>query len=171
LLYGIVSNNTGAVQDLQSITGVFYDGQGRVIAGEEAIYAFWPGYTLPPGGSMPFELTVDGLTESAAFDLMVKAKPGAEAVRDDFEFLDLNQWLEDDGYCVTGKVRNPGDNLEEYLLFALVLYDAQGNVVNYADYEEFGYDRLSGDKTAVFDICVYPPNQAVVRYELLAWGR
>jgi hypothetical protein len=171
LLYGVVGNNTGTVQELQSISGVFYNGQGQIIAKEEDIYAFWPGYALPPGGRMPFELTIDSVAEAATFDLTVEAEPSGGPVQDDFEFLALNQRQEDDAYCVTGKLRNPGPKLKSYLLIALVLYDTQEIVINYADYEEFGYDRLSGDETALFDICVYPPNQEVARYELLAWGQ
>ncbi|MDX1521474.1 MAG: hypothetical protein R3264_07590 [Anaerolineae bacterium] len=160
LIYGIVSNNTGRAQELHAIA----------IAGADDIYAYWPGYTLPPGGRMPFELAVDGLDAADDFELTVEAEPFDAPVQDDFEFSNLNQRLEDDGYCVTGNVRNPGDTLEDYLLIALVLYDAQETVVNFADYEEFDYDRLSAGNTTEFDICVYPPNQNVARYELLAWG-
>ena len=89
----------------------------------------------------------------------------------DFEFADLNQWTEDDVYCLEGKARNLGAGVEDYLIIAAVLYDAQDNVVNFGDYQEFGRIGLAGDTSSDFEICVDPPYQNVVRYELQAWGQ
>ncbi len=171
LLYGQVTNNTGAAQELFEITGTFFDAQGQVIAEPDSSYAYWPGYVLPAGGRMPFELVVDGIDSAAKFDLQVEAEPSGETARQDFTFSDINQWTEDDVYCLEGNLRNPGSELEEYLIIAAVLYNSQDEVVNFGDYEEFGRAGLVGDETSTFEICVSPPNQGVARYELLAWGQ
>jgi hypothetical protein len=171
VLYGNVVNNTGAAQELMTIVGTFFNDQGQVIADADRTYAYWPGYVIPPGGRVPFEMLVDGIKGAANFELDVEATPSEETPRQDFEVADLNQWNEDDVYCLKGKVRNPAGALEDYLIIAAVLYDAQDNIVNFGDYEEFGLITASAGDTSEFEICVEPPNQDVARYEVQAWGR
>jgi uncharacterized protein YgiM (DUF1202 family) len=168
LLHGKAVNNTGAAQELLSINGIFYDGQGQVIADHDDSYAYWPGYVVPPGGSVPFELLVDGIGEPANFDLSVEAQPSDQTPRQDFNVSNVNQQTEDDVYCLAGELRNPGSDLEDYLIIAAVLYDAQDNVLNFGDYEEFGSIE---DSASNFEICIDRPNQDIARYEVVAWGR
>ena len=168
LLYGDLINNTESPQALALITGTFYDDQGQVIANEDSIYDYWPPVdAIPPGGRMPFELIVDGIQGDAKSSLRVEAEPSSESPRQDFEFSDLNQWNEGDVYCVGGTLRNPGGELQGYLVIVAVLYDDQGNVVNFGDYYE---PYLESDEALDFETCVAPPNQGVARYELWAWG-
>jgi hypothetical protein len=171
LLYGNALNHTNTAQELISITGTFYNGQDQVTAGAEQTYAFWPGYVVPPGGSMPFEMTVDGIREAAKFDLAAEAEPSSNIPRQDFNVFALNQWQADDLYCLEGQLQNPGAKLEDYLLIAAILYDSQDQVVNFGNYEEFAHDDLVGDESSTFEICVDPPNQDVTRYEVVTWGR
>ncbi len=97
--------------------------------------------------------------------------PSSDIPRHDFEFSELNQWTESDAYCITGKLRNSGNELRDYLLIAAVLYDSQENVINFGDYEEFSASAIEGDRTSDFEICVYAPFQEEARYEMQAWGR
>jgi hypothetical protein len=72
---------------------------------------------------------------------------------------------------VEGKVRNPGDALKSYLGLIAILYDSQGNVINFGDVVYGPPFFVVGDRTLNFKTCVAPPNQNVARYELRAWGR
>jgi hypothetical protein len=171
LLYGNLINNTGFSQELEAISGDFYDAQNQVISDEDDIYAYWPVYVVPPGGVVPFELTVNEIDSVANFNLNVEGEPSGETPRQDFEFSDVNQWTEDDKYCLEGELRNAGNGLQGYLAIAAVLYDGQDNVVNFGDHTEYGPTQIVGDESLAFEICVTPPNQDVVRYELRAWGQ
>jgi hypothetical protein len=166
-----VVNNTGALQELLSVTGTFYDAQGQVIADEEDTYSYSPSYFIPTGGTVPFELMVEGIQSAADYELKVEAETGGEMPNQDFEFIDLNQWAEDDYYCIEGKVRNAGDELRDYLFIAATVYDSQNNLVNFGDYQEFGDIGLGGDDTAPFQICIGPPNHDTARYDMQAWGQ
>ena len=169
ILYGNAINNTGGPQELLSVTGIFYDGQGQMIADASKTYAYWPSYVVPAGGSMPFELIVDDIDTAARYDLRVEAEPNSESPRQDFELAEVNQWTEDDTYCVEGVVHNSGSPLAEYLVVAAVLYDSQNNLVNFSDSGELGLE--TGSDNAPFEICVNLSNQQVARHELQAWGQ
>lgn len=168
LLYGDLINDTGSPQALALVTGTFYDSQGKVIADRESVYDYWPLLdVVPPGGRVPFELVVENIRDAANFILNVEFEPSSESPRQDFEFFDLNQWNEEEAYCVEGILRGPGENLQSYVVVAVVLYDDQESVVNFGDYYK---PYLAGDQTLSFEICVGPPNQDIARYELRAWG-
>jgi hypothetical protein len=169
LMHGKAINNTGAAQELLAINGIFYDGQGQVIADKNDSYAYWPGYVIPPGGSVPFELRADGIREAAKYDLSVEALSSDETPRQDFNVSNVNQQTEDDSYCLQGEFSNPGSELQDYLIIAAVLYDGQDNVLNFGDYEEFG--TIGGGDASNFEICIDRPNQDIARYEVVAWGR
>jgi hypothetical protein len=166
VLYGNIVNNTGSLQELISIAGTFYDEQGQVVADPDDTHAYWPGYVVPPGKSLPFELFVEGTHTVADFELIAAAEPTSENPRQDFEFKDVDQGNEDGTYCLDGELKIRGDEPEDYLIIAVILYDSQGNVVNFGDYSEFGVD----DDEVDFEICINPPNQDVARYDLVAWG-
>jgi hypothetical protein len=171
LLYGDVINDTGAPQELEAVTGAFYDEQGQLIADEGNTYDYWPINVIPPGGRVPFELTVFDIQNAANFNLMVEAAPSDENTRQDFEFLNVNQRNEDGDYCLGGELRNAGDGLEEYLVIVAILYDGQGNVINFDFYDEYDPENVQGDETSAFDICVSTLDQGVASHELRAWGR
>ena len=166
VLYGNIINNTGSPQELISITGTFQDAQGQTIAGPDETHAYWPGYVVLPGGSVPFELFVSDIDNPANFNLSAEAEHSSELPRQDFEFADVDQKNEQEAYCLEGELKIRGDEPEDYLVIAAVLYDSQDNVVNFGDYSEFGVD----DDEVDFEICINPPNQEVARYELRAWG-
>jgi hypothetical protein len=171
LLYGDVINDTGAPQELEAVTGAFYDEQGQLIADEGNTYDYWPINVIPPGGRVPFELTVFDIQNAANFNLMVEAAPSEENTRQDFEFLNVNQRNEDGDYCLEGELRNSGDDLEEYLVIVAILYDSQGNVINFDFYDEYDPENVQDDDTSSFDICIATLDQGVANHELRAWGR
>jgi hypothetical protein len=171
LLYGELTNGTGAPQELEDVSGAFYDAQGQLIADKNSTFDYRPINIVPPGGAIPFELTVLVGQGTADYDLSVEAQPSGENARQDFEFKDVEQRSEDGNYCLQGKLRNSGDELHDYLVIAAILYDAQGNVVNFDYYEEYDPAGVKGDNPSSFDICVPPPNQDVANYELRAWGQ
>lgn len=169
LLYGDVINNTGSTQELAYITGAFYDDQGQVI-NDEGMFDYWPIEVVPPGGRVPFELTVIGIESIANFDLRVEAMPIGDMPHQEFELLEVSQIDEEDRYCVTGKIRNLGEALNDYLAIIAVLYDAQDNVINFSDYYNYSPKNLVGDQMQDFEICADPLHQEVARHELRPLG-
>lgn len=170
LILGNLTNNTGSTQILDSIDGLFYDDQGRMI--NNAFYTFdYPVNEVAQGGQMPFEVRVQDRANAADFELEVLAEPGDDPPRQDFEFLEVKAGPQGGDYCVVGQVRNPGSELASYLVVAVVLYDGNDQVINYNydDYTEV-LPELAGDQTQAVTICVDPLQQEVARYELAAWG-
>lgn len=170
LFFGDLINNTGADQNLTYISTTYYDGGGQKIPYGATIFQL-PINTIPQGGQVPFELIAEDLTDVASFDLGVMAEPGSEPPRLDFEFLDVAAAPEGAAYCVTGRIRNPGESLRDYLMIAAVLYDSQNQVINYQTSRQDSFGDLVGEQTKDFRVCANALNQQVVRYELRAWGR
>ena len=65
-------------------------------------------------------------------------------------------------YCVAGELRNPGGELQEYVVMMAILYDSQEKVVNFGDELE-PFPRILGDDTLEFEICVQTLGQTVAR--------
>jgi hypothetical protein len=170
LMYGSITNNTDSSQALASVTGNFYDDQGQIVANEDNTFDYWPIDVIPPGGQTPFELTIDGIQSIANFSLNVEAEPSDDTPRQDFEFLDVNQWNEYEAYCLAGRLKNPGDALEEYLMIAAVLYDEQDKIVKFGDYYEPYPEEVTDTQPLDFELCVDLIDQGVARHELRAWG-
>ena len=169
LVYGDVINNTGTSQDLRFITGTFYNEQGQVATDGNTL-DYWPVETIPAGSKVPFELTVFELQSATDVDLRVEAVPSNEAPSQDFEFSDVNQTSEDGENCVSGKVRNPGEELRFYLSIVAILYDGQDKVINFRDHYHHSPENLIGDQTLDFKICIDPLGQEVARFDVRAWG-
>ncbi len=169
LLYGDMVNNTGSAQQLQFVRATFYDIQGQVIPAAD-ITDYWPTEAVPPGGQLPFELAVTGVPSPANFDLSVEAVPSDRTPLQDFEFLDLNQSDEGGNYCLSGSLRDQGNEPQEYLVIVAILYDAQNNVVNFGDYYESDPGEEIDENALDFQLCVDPLGQDVARHELRAWG-
>jgi hypothetical protein len=60
--------------------------------------------------------------------------------------------------------------LQDYLVIVAILYDDQGNVINFNAHYQLSFSGLSGNETMDFENCVAPLDQSVARYELRAWG-
>lgn len=170
VIFGEVINNSGAVQEIGAITGLFYDAQGQVIANEANTTDYWPVEAIPVGGRMPFEMVVIGIQSAASYKLSVESSLSPDLPRQNFEFSAVTQTTESGNYCVGGKVRNPGEALKSTLIIVVTLYDGQDKVINFGSDEKVGVTTLVGDKTVNFRICIVPPNQDTVRYDLQAFG-
>ncbi len=172
LLYGELINETDTPQEILAITGTFYDGQGQVVAGEEQSFEYIPVEVLPPGARTPFELIVDGAQAAVSYELRAQFEPSDAQVSQNFEFSDLDQWIDElEAYRIEGTIRNVGAPLTDYLTILAVLYDSQGNVLNFGEYLEPYPRSLTTDATASFDFVIDPPHEGTVRYELIAFGR
>ena len=170
VLYGDMVNNTGLAQELFALTGTFYNAQGQVSADENNTVDYWPTDLVPAGGRVPFKLNVGNIQGAANFNLQVRAEPSSQSPQQDFEFLNLHQWTEDEAYCLAGNVRNPKAALQDYLVIVAVLFDSQNNVLEFGDDFEAG-PTLERGQTLDFEICTDPAAQNVARYELRAWGQ
>jgi len=169
-LVGEVVNNSGVEQQIITVTGDFFDSQGQLVADETAALDFLPQIFVPVGGRVPFEILVDGLQSAARWDLRVEAMESLNPIRQ-FPPEEVSDRIDSGRYCVRGLVRNPGERLQESLIVVAVLYDADGNVVNYGEATPSSPFSIFGARVFNFDICVSPPNDGVVRYEARALGR
>jgi len=170
-LYGDTINNTGAAQVVTSISGTFYDASGQVVADVDRTASIWPIAIVPPGAKVPFVMYVAEVQSAASFDLYVASVPSDQSIRQDFDFPDPVQSTANGNYCVEGRLRNPGSELQDYLVIAVVLYDARGQLINF-DYDTNSYiSGVVGDVTSGFRFCVDPLQQEVAHYELRAWGQ
>lgn len=171
VLYGNMVNNTGSAQEITYINGVFFDSSGQVIADYDDPLDYWPVEVVAPGDWLPFELTVYDVTSVARFDLEVFSRPNGQTPRYNFELSDLKPSNDDGEYCVSGKLRNPGGQLNEYLVVGLVLYNGQNNVVSFGTDEASSPEEVTGANALEFEACVDTLDQNVGRYEVRAWGR
>ena len=119
---------------------------------------------------MPFDLILAGVDSAARFDLRVEAQPGGDVLQQDFQFLEINPSQDAEDYCVRGKLQNPGRPLQYFLVIVAVLFDDQGNVINFSDYYELSPTSVVGNKFMDFENCINSFDQNVARYELRAWG-
>ncbi len=170
VVYGEIVNNSGADQEIAAITGTFFDAQGLVIAGEDTTTDFWPLEAVAAGERMPFELFVDGISSAASYKLRAESSVTPNNPRQNFELSAVTQTTEAGNYCVSGKVRNPGDALQSYLTIVVTIYNNQNTVINFGSDDKTGLTTFVGDKTVNFKVCITPPNQDVVRYDLRAFG-
>lgn len=170
LVYGNLVNHSATAQEIERVSATFFDAQGNQIGQGNHIQAYWPGYSVPPGGDMPFQLLVNGLSGAANFDLNLGASLSSSTPREDFEFSEVKQSYQNNSYCVDGYLRNSGSQLQEYLIITAVLYDGRDNVINFQDEQVFSPARVVGDQKYHFKICVAPPYDDATRYDLQAWG-
>jgi hypothetical protein len=171
LLYGNLVNHAPTAQEIELVNATFFDARGNVIGQDNYIQAYWPGYSVPPGGaSMPFQLKVNGLSGAADYELSLAANSSSAAPRDDFEFSEVKQAFQNNSYCVDGHLRNPGSPVQDYLIVTVVLYDSKDSVINFQDEQIFNPARVVGNQTYHFKICVAPPYSSADHYELQAWG-
>ncbi len=170
VLYGEMINQTGVAQQVSSVKGTFYDGQGQVIAADKDTYGLWPTNVVPPGGHLPFALAVYDVPEAADFKLSVQSEVSNVSLRQDFEFGSVNEQKEDDEYCLSGALKNRGSQLTDYVVIVAILYDDQGKVLRFFNERETAVNEVVGDQTLDFETCLESPPDNVARHELLAWG-
>ncbi|MCB0167506.1 MAG: hypothetical protein KDI79_24975 [Anaerolineae bacterium] len=170
IIDGDIINNTGASQDIVKLTGTIYDSQGQGIADVDDAAAYWPLETVPPGGQVPFEMTVYHVQDIADFNLDVVAQPSRENPRQDFELADLDPSVEEGNYCVTGKLWNRGDPLLDYLLVLVILYNDQNKVVNFGTFQGNAPEEVLNDDALNFEVCTDSYNHQITRHELRAIG-
>lgn len=171
MLYGNMVNNTGSTQEINYVSGVFFDGSGQVIADYDDTLDYWPVQAVAPGDRIPFELTVYDVTRIGQFNLSVFSHPSNQIPRHNFEFSEINSSSEDGEYCVTGQLRNPGGQLNEFLVVGLVLYNGQDQVIDFGTDEAGSPEEISGDNKLEFEACADTLDQNVGGYDVRAWGR
>jgi uncharacterized protein YraI len=170
MLFGEMVNQTGAAQQISTITGTFYDAQGQLLAADKSTYGLWPTKVVAPGGRVPFALTVYDVQEAGNFELSVQSKTVETGPRHDFEFLAVSEQMKGNNYCLGGALKNPGGQLANYLVITAVLYDEQGNVLRFGNNNKIAYQNMVGDQTTDFEVCVKSPPSNVASHDLLAWG-
>lgn len=170
MLYGDIVNNTGNTQEIALLGGTFYDAQGQLIADNNSVVDYWPVEIIPPGGRVPFELTVYGVQNVADFNLNIEAQPSNQTLNQEFTFLDLHERVELDSHCVTGRIQNLGSQLHTYLVIVTVLYNDQDRVIDFGEYYKPNPQDVGQDPALDFEVCSNALNQPVSRYELRAWG-
>jgi hypothetical protein len=170
---GEIENTSTTTQQLAAINGQFFDSTGRLIAGDAQVSDFWPQAIVPAGARAPFELLVSGITGAATYTLSIDSVESASVVRSDFTITVSSALIENGRYCVAGQLQNPGSALKDKLVLVAVLY-SDAAVVNFRDMTVTQPDqlqRLVGNQSLTFRICVPPPIDSVVRYDVRALGQ
>lgn len=172
LLMGELVNGTGAPQQAVDISGAFYDAQGQLAAGDLQLVSYVPVDPVPVDAHVPFELQVNGSDGIDRFDLNAVSQPASVAPRQDFQFSNVEEWVDDmTGYCLKGQVDNLGPPVQDYLIVLAVGYDDQGSVVNFGEYY---VDTLpqsgSGAPGSPFEVCLALGGQQISRHDLIAFA-
>lgn len=168
IVYGEALNDSGAPQRVLGLQSVLYDSQGKSLT-KEVVDDYWPLETVPPEGRMPFELTVLGPSQADRVELQIATEPG-NAPRTDFELSNIKGMEQETDYCVTGRARNLGQPLNEYLMTVAVLYDDDDRVINWGIGYQPADNAPVGDETVIVSACAERFNNVVARYDLRAWG-
>ncbi len=155
-VYGMLTNTSGSTRDLWFIA-----------AGGSTHYNSWPLDYVDAGESIPFVLSGQG--DGANLGAMGSAAEGIH--HREFEASDLASQTDGGSYCVTGSITGPVDELEQYLIIALVLYDGDDRVINFADYDALDSDELAGGEPVPLLLCADSQGKSVDHYDLKVWGR
>jgi hypothetical protein len=170
LLYGDVINQSDSAQEIKLVTGQFLDGQGQVIADENRVSGYWPVEIVPPQDKVPFELYAEGIQTAADFKLRLDAQPSGSPPRRDFVVSAAYQENDEFGLCLGGTLQNSGGEIQDYLVIAAVLYDAENKMISFGDTFVSPAMATTG-QSEEFEICADSFGQNIGRYELQAWGR
>lgn len=170
-MVGELVNATDALQQIVAISGTFYTDQNAVLAESANALDFFPEAVVPAGGRVPFEIQVHTAASITQYDLEVNYLPSLKPLRSDLQSTISGQRQDSGRYCLSGLLVNPTPPLTENLVIAVVLYDAAGAVVNFADYTVSRPVIAANAPGLNFDICVPPPNTGVAQAVTLAWGR
>ena len=169
-LVGTATNNTEQVLEISTINISFYDAQGQILTLQDEPKSYWPGYVVLPGDTIPFEVGLEA-AEVANYEVMIEAAPSQETARTDFTLSAMEGRDQNERYCVSGNLENTGADVDEYLIIATIIYDAQEVVVNFSDYGVFGYVGFASGDSLPFELCSPTLDQGVARYEVLVWGK
>ncbi len=170
LLYGDVINNTGSSQEVAYITGDFYNAEGQPIADQDQTIDYWPIDVIPAGERLPFELTVLGVQNITNYELNVTAHPSQQILSQNFEFLDVTEFQDEESYCLVGLIKNIGPPLQEYVVVVGVLYDNQNQVLQFGEYYQSSEELNLNEAPFEFSLCIDLINADIARYDLRAWG-
>ncbi|MGQ0602974.1 MAG: hypothetical protein ACT4QE_14925, partial [Anaerolineales bacterium] len=110
----------------------------------------------------------------AAYTLAIDSADSAAVVRSDFAITVSSALIENGRYCIAGQLQNPGSALKDKLVIVAVLYSEAATVVNFRDTVVMQPDqlqRLIGNQSLNFRICVPPPIESVFRYDVRALGQ
>lgn len=171
VVLGEVTNETGSAQEIVSLAGTFHDAQGGVMADPDRMDGYWPADLVPPGGQLPFELTVFGIQDAHDFDLAVQSQPTNIDLHQGFAFSNVEPWSEEGVYCLVGLLQHAGYPVKEYVVVMAVFYDAQDGVIGFGEYYVPALELGENDGLLDFDLCAELDTQAVARHELRAWGQ
>ncbi|HRV94654.1 MAG TPA: hypothetical protein P5526_21020, partial [Anaerolineae bacterium] len=168
-VYGEAINGAGGPQRILGLQGTYFDAGGQTITPEE-ISDYWPIETVLDGERMPFELTLVGPIAIDQVNLQVVTETSSESPRTDFELSNIKGMEHETDYCVTGRARNLGQPLNEYLMTVAVLYDDDDRVINWGIGYQPADNAPVGDETVIVSACAERFNNVVARYDLRAWG-
>ncbi len=166
---GELVNFTGSTQTLNFIGGEFFDDNGTKIAGDDEISDYWLTDDIPNEGRLPFELSVDGIQQTANFTLTVDAEPAPGTIFSDAEITVTNQYREPEYYCLEGTVL-PVMPFQDYLEVLATGYAADGSIVSFSD-DYFTSSNSSGAPIE-FSVCLDDTDPPTIdRHVLQIWSK
>lgn len=169
-LVGEIINTTAQDQQVAAVTGQFFDAQGARLPAVITA-AYYPQTVIPANGRAPVELTLSNAAAVNRWSLMVDSLPALTPIRYDLVISNELATADVDSVCLSGTIRNGGAPLAGPLVMAVVLYDANGAVVNFKDYAQDVPNGQTGAAGLNFEICVPPPLDGVATWQTYAWSR
>ncbi|MCG3212140.1 MAG: hypothetical protein FOGNACKC_05787 [Anaerolineae bacterium] len=169
--YGEMINNTGSAQLVDHISGAFFNGQGQPLPTPGDTYGYWPLDVVPAGARVPFQLTAYNTQNVGRVDMTVASQPDSQQPRQNFEISNTAATSDDGAYCVTGTVRNSGAQLHNYLTVVVLLYNDQGQVINFESDQAASPEAIVSGGTFGVDVCLDPLGQHVARFDLRSFGQ
>jgi len=170
---GELVNSTGLSRQGVVISGLFFDENNNLITSGVDTLSYIPVEVIPAGAHVPFELTIDSVAPIYRFDLLATSEVAENLPpRQDFAVTNVTDWRAEEGlYCLKGTVQNPGAPLEEFLSLIVILYDGAGRVASFGEYSAPSPEKIVGEQTAPFELCIDPLGQGVDHYQIKALGR
>lgn len=172
IVVGELVNNTGIPQTNIYVSGTFYGKNNHIIDEEIDTLSYVPVEVVPVGAHVPFELMIESQEPIIRLDLYAMSEPSGGAPNQDFQFSNVNQWMDTSNlYCLDGQIENVISQLEDYLIILASGYDNQGQLISFGEYAVGSPQDVFGDKTSPFEMCIDPLDKQIAHYELRALGR
>lgn len=169
-LLGIVFNNNDETFYIENIYGDFFHALGQPVVDKSLIDSRFPDVNLAAATKMPFEATLDTEKMIQSFSMNIDFEDPGDIQSIGIDVLNQQMTSNEPEYCVSGSLKNQGAQLNYQLIVALILYNSQNQVLNFADLDVEAYDTIVGDTLGAFSICAETHGAIVARHEIMAWG-
>ncbi len=150
-IVGEVANRSDKPQAFVKVTATLYDEAGTVI---ETDFTYTAIDIVPPGQTVPFELSTDQYANLADYKVQVQGRPADELPYAGLSVVNQSDYVDDIGYRhIVGEVSNQGQASAEFVQVVASLYDEAGQIVG-TDFTYADLDVLPPGGTSPFELSV-----------------